>query len=1505
MAKTSRSESQKPAENSDVEVLKQMLRDTEIFGQLRDIFNNLTTPQGRKEQGYSSQVDFIETLKKETVGWREGDGKEAAKLFIEEFGPQAKEVKKPKRTTKVEVAVEELVDSGALDPRAEAPTVEVVTKATDDAIEQSQETGQPITLEKYRRLIMDWFPRLAVRQGFEDRESGKKYSNLDGNACLFLFREIFGFAKGTPEEQKYVEEEVEFVKPGSYKRGALNLDTSPGLHDIQFQDATFFVDHHGTESERQTSAFNILFEDFKRVGLDEQISPENRVALERLAQFVTYIDSYSLPQDKHWDSAWRDSHRTLYGVSLAYQNNIPVEDLFEFFKHHDLNQAWSLDINQTNKPYLRKIKQLAAEWLKEKQKTDQFVEKIGSIPDAGFAIETAGLGKILVQTQRTSQEKKRSLQFAALAHGYDGILVWEPNSKTFFLATGSDKEITPEIAGVIGEGILIRKSMIKHSGSERKNTLESLLIALGANPESIPSSLRQKNNQENPTMETTSPNPNTTSEKNDQETVQPVPNQETSQIVVEQSPFDWDIQMFDTPESFGHSGPSSQEDGGREYDLTQSEESLENPVSTPGSHQDRSKTRLEAARENFELKKLEWEKYQGIAGMFRGRKLSKEDKSVIYEEYQAALQEYAREKAEYLADKSITYLENNTRLASGFEKVIAENLGRKFGGEARLWLEKIYAGYQKLGEWNIAKLFKFEEKLAGWQPETKTGKVGKVLANIGGRYLSVRTAVSFGLLGGAVAAGGGIGIAGGLMIGKRLFSGLGGFVGTNELWKGIEQVKMFKEIPQDKLIKVSSWDLIDRIRQIEVYCLLNGKEDFSVPGYKQLQEEYNRRVAIDREIETERVNQMFRESLIEGSEITEDERQAAEKAAKIEGTLSELESSLLTEEHISDLLSNYFSSKKAFRYIVSGVVALLLGSGAIGAIIHELSGGKVDLAETVDKEAIDRAITKVATVAASEQPVEVNEGVAPLQGEAQVVQEAAPKVDQAAKVAEQTIVATQEKIIETNIQSDHLIELATLRKGEGLIRVLQRQLEAAPEQFGFDGDTADTDAVHHWAQKTASSLSIKEGYWDPKTGDQVWVKWSDKEPIRFQVAMDSNGELNIEEQGTEGRTFVHHRAEAVINKPDVAPEPTERIDPKTGLKITPKVGRLIDEESLQEGAVAHADNIQGGDSFESQTARNARFGDRVFNEPVRVEPETEQPIKPSPRVIEEVAAAQPAVEEPAPGSEVASAVIDDQPVNSADTAASEQVTAAEPVENPVSGPEDFPESVRPYAHYLEAKLQAAQEFAEATKNSSASSPITRGYLEQILLENDKFVADVGSNHLDDYSGRTFPGYDVASARAELEYQFNQEIQPNTTFKINIEPSAVYLLNNPDKLPELAVQADNFDFQFTRNPSGGMGVLINHANDYEAFVARHNIATDSWVNAEIRSNIENPENVTQGLVKVDYLLRALQTLENAGSGNTQAARVVREVLTDTAKETARQSGQDLDKLLTSEIFNKLP
>ncbi|MCL5017565.1 MAG: hypothetical protein M1155_02825 [Patescibacteria group bacterium] len=70
--------------------------------------------------------------------------------------------------------------------------------------------------------------------------------------------------------------------------------------------------------------------------------------------------------------------------------------------------------------------------------------------------------------------------------------------------------------------------------------------------------------------------------------------------------------------------------------------------------------------------------------------------------------------------------------------------------------------------------------------------------------------------------------------------------------------------------------------------------------------------------------------------------------------------------------------------------------------------------------------------------------------------------------------------------SEDLRKLATVRKGEGITQVLERQLEHDPAKFGFTGyDINNASEVHKWAQQHAYELAVKNGFISENGGDIV------------------------------------------------------------------------------------------------------------------------------------------------------------------------------------------------------------------------------------------------------------------------------------------------------------------------------------------------------------------------------------------------------------------------------------
>ncbi len=85
-------------------------------------------------------------------------------------------------------------------------------------------------------------------------------------------------------------------------------------------------------------------------------------------------------------------------------------------------------------------------------------------------------------------------------------------------------------------------------------------------------------------------------------------------------------------------------------------------------------------------------------------------------------------------------------------------------------------------------------------------------------------------------------------------------------------------------------------------------------------------------------------------------------------------------------------------------------------------------------------------------------------------------------------------------------ELATIRKGEGIIHGLLRQLENDPAARGYTGDLNNQVAVHRWAQHEAYALAVKNNFIDSKTGAEVRV-FDSKDPSVYLLKQDNTVEV--------------------------------------------------------------------------------------------------------------------------------------------------------------------------------------------------------------------------------------------------------------------------------------------------------------------------------------------------------------------------------------------------------------
>lgn len=95
--------------------------------------------------------------------------------------------------------------------------------------------------------------------------------------------------------------------------------------------------------------------------------------------------------------------------------------------------------------------------------------------------------------------------------------------------------------------------------------------------------------------------------------------------------------------------------------------------------------------------------------------------------------------------------------------------------------------------------------------------------------------------------------------------------------------------------------------------------------------------------------------------------------------------------------------------------------------------------------------------------------------------------------------------------SKHFSEEAVVRKGDGVIRVLKRQIVESPEEFGFKGDANDDAAVERFAATTAAKVAAENGYWNRETGEEVRLATQSIGRTAYVLERSNDGKLTVHE----------------------------------------------------------------------------------------------------------------------------------------------------------------------------------------------------------------------------------------------------------------------------------------------------------------------------------------------------------------------------------------------------------
>ncbi len=253
-------------------------------------------------------------------------------------------------------------------------------------------------------------------------------------------------------------------------------------------------------------------------------------------------------------------------------------------------------------------------------------------------------------------------------------------------------------------------------------------------------------------------------------------------------------------------------------------------------------------RERYLKAKLAYEK---VSSSFAGKKMDKKKKEAILKEFYEAQSEYYQARAEYVGDKANRFVNERLKVAEAeAELVVADKKSSKFKEKYHQVIDGFYNGYKKLGEFNLADkvlakmLFKREQ-------DGRVKRTIKTLVGMGGRFISARTALSFGLVGaGFLLAGTGAGALAVIPLSLRRILGTGGAAfGYYDLQRNFSkqerQIRKLKNKMADEKFHLDSLpqkELENYLNYFEVQATIDGKSPAEDKFYRQLRLEYMRRL---------------------------------------------------------------------------------------------------------------------------------------------------------------------------------------------------------------------------------------------------------------------------------------------------------------------------------------------------------------------------------------------------------------------------------------------------------------------------------------------------------------------------------------------------------------------------------------------------------------------------------------------------------------------------------------
>lgn len=326
------------------------------------------------------------------------------------------------------------------------------TKITLDKV-KSWEDLNAITLAEANRKFSEETKNLWIDFTVHgilvfDKKEGKQVlkpsTDLDGKCALGILREA-----GIDTSN------LTYVRPGEYKKGAINVDTGDKLGVVYDEpSSTAYFDHHASGTKEITSATEIIYKTMVDLGIVEKSQ-----ILDRVVDFVTKMDNRQFPAEEFLRSA-----KTVLGL----QRDLDFDKLLVYFKDYQ-SPTEELTPEQFEKYGLKESAEKQQEVIDEAMKTLEKMIQDNKVIDTMY-------GKILI-----NENNELTIGAPAAYVKFDGIINFRPDISFAVLLKENkfDEALIKKRLGDRFQGKIIREKMWIYNDSEPlKLTLEEIIAAL-------------------------------------------------------------------------------------------------------------------------------------------------------------------------------------------------------------------------------------------------------------------------------------------------------------------------------------------------------------------------------------------------------------------------------------------------------------------------------------------------------------------------------------------------------------------------------------------------------------------------------------------------------------------------------------------------------------------------------------------------------------------------------------------------------------------------------------------------------------------------------------------------------------------------------------------------------------------------------------------------------------------------------------------------------------------